>query len=140
MTTWNTSYSRDIDATPHAIWTVLSDTATWTAWNDGVTSIQIEGPFASGTHFAMALPDGEIINSQLTSVVPEQHFVDETRLGEIVVRVTHRIEAISERLCRVTYAVEVQGPDAQAVGEAVSGDFPAVLEKLEVYVAQQAGA
>ena len=140
MTTWNTSYSRDIDAPSHAIWAVLADTSTWTAWNDGVKSIQIEGPFASGTHFAMALPDGEIINSQLTSVVPGQHFVDETRLGDIVVRVTHRIEAVSGRLSRVTYAVDVQGPDAQAVGEAVSGDFPAVLEKLEVYVAQRAGA
>jgi len=140
MTTWHTAYTRDIGAAPDAIWAVLADTSAWHLWNDGVESIRLDGAFATGSRFAMEMPDGDVLESTLTSVVPGQQFVDETRLGEIVVRVAHRIEAVSAGTSRVTYAVDVDGPDAQAVGEAVSGDFPAVLAQLEAYVLQRAVA
>ena len=140
MNTWHTAYTRDIGATPDAVWAVLADTAAWHLWNDGVKSIRLDGEFATGGRFAMEMPDGDVLESTLTSVVPGQQFVDETRLGDIVVRVAHRIDAVSAGSSRVTYAVDVDGPDAQAVGEAVSGDFPAVLEKLEAYVLRQAAA
>jgi len=138
MNTWHTAYTRDIDAAPDAIWAVLADTSAWHLWNDGVKSIRLDGAFVTGGRFAMEMPDGDVLESTLTSVVPGRHFIDETRLGDIVVRVEHRIEALSAGSSRVTYAVDVDGPDAQAVGEAVSGDFPAVLEKLAAYVPRQA--
>lgn len=140
MNTWHTAYTRDIDAAPDAIWAVLADTSAWHLWNDGVKSIRLDGAFTTGSRFAMEMPDGDVLESTLTSVVPGQQFVDETRLGEIVVRVAHRIEAVSAGTSRVTYAVDVDGLDAQAVGEAVSGDFPAVLAKLEAHVLRRAVA
>lgn len=136
MNNWSKSYSRDIDATPHAIWEVLADTATWSLWNAGVKSIQIDGDFVTGTHFAMELPDGDIIESKLLSVVERQHFIDESRLGETVVQVEHRIEALTDNKSRVIYAVSVQGPGSQAIGEAVSEDFPSVIESLGKFIAR----
>jgi hypothetical protein len=40
----------------------------------------------------MALPDRDIIRSQLTDVSEEKYFIDETWLDETRVKVEHRIE------------------------------------------------
>lgn len=137
MSTWNKSYSRDIEAALHTIWEVLADTSTWKEWNAGVKSIQIDVDFSTGTSFAMELPGGDIIQSKLVSVVEKEHFIDESRLGETVIQVEHRIESISENKSRVIYVVSVQGPESQAIGEAVSEDFPSVIESLGKYIAQK---
>ncbi|MFT4192487.1 MAG: SRPBCC family protein [Comamonas sp.] len=135
MNNWSKSYGRDIEATPHAIWAVLADTSTWNLWNAGVKSIQIDGDFVAGTHFTMELPDGDVIKSKLISVVERQHFIDESRLGETVVQVEHRIEVLRENKSRVTYTIRVQGPESQVIGEAVSEDFPLVIEGLGQFIA-----
>jgi len=96
----------------------------------------MDGNFATGTHFAMELPDGVIIQSKLISVVEKQHFIDESRLGETVIQVEHRIDSIGKKKSRVIYAVSVQGPESQVIGEAVSEDFPSVIESLDKYITQ----
>jgi hypothetical protein len=56
--------------------------------------------------------------------------VDETRVGDLVVTVAHKIEPASAGRTRITYAVEAKGPDAAEIGAAVSADFPEVLAAL----------
>lgn len=138
MNTWNHSYSRDIAATPEAIWSAFADTANWKRWNAGVKEIHRDSAFATGGRFTMEMPDGDSIDSLLVSVSTCQHFIDESRLGDIVVRVEHRIEALEDRRSRVVYTISVQGPQAREVGEAVSADFPSVLEGLDQYLAEAA--
>jgi len=46
--------------------------------------------------------------------------VDETRVGELTVRVSHRIQRLGTGSTRVTYSVEAEGPDAAEIGAAVS--------------------
>ncbi len=67
----------------------------------------MEGDFSAGTWFAMELPDDEIIRSLLVEVADERRFVDETRIGETVVRVDYCIQRLNGDLCHVVYAVEV---------------------------------
>lgn len=136
-TSWNKSYSNNISATPEAIWLVLTDIFNWKLWNRGVKSSQMEGDFVSGTWFSMELPDGEIIHSQLIDVFEPLHFIDETWIGETVVRVEHGIEPLARNVCRVVYAIRVKGTDAQAIGEMVSSDFPDVLAGLAKYVSEK---
>lgn len=134
---WNKSYEIDVSSTPKNIWQAFIDTATWKRWNPGVKSIKLEGPFLTGTWFSMELPEGDIIRSQLIDVSEEKHFIDETLIDEIRIRVEHRIEALRTGQCRIIYAISTQGPDAQAIGEAISSDFPDVMDGLAKYLAEQ---
>ncbi len=135
---WNRPYSREIDASPQTVWKALADISNWKLWNAGVKSIQINGNFITGSHFSMELADGEVINSELIDVSAPRHFIDETWVGETVIRVEHRIEVVSGDRCRVVYAVSAEGPEAQIIGEAVSADFPEVLAGLATYVTGRA--
>lgn len=136
MTTWSKSYHQEINATTHAIWAVLSDTSTWKQWNAGVKSIELQGDFASGSTFVMEFPDGSNIKSTLISVVAGEHFTDESKLGETSIRVEHRIQALSKDNSRLTYTIHVQGVEPEGLGEAISADFPAVMNGLANYLAQ----
>lgn len=133
-TTWSKTCHRDINATPQAIWQAFADVARWGQWNAGVKAIRLEGPFAGDSWFAMTLPDDMVIRSRLVDVVAPQGFVDETLVGDTTVRVAHRIEALQPGRCRVTYAISSCGPDARAMGEGASADFPEVLASLARYL------
>lgn len=134
---WNKSYELDVSSTPKKIWKAFIDTSNWKQWNPGVKSIKLEGPFLAGTWFSMELPEGDIIRSQLIDVSEDKHFIDETLIGETLVRVEHRIEALRSGQCKFIYAISTQGPDAQALGEGISSDFPDVMAGLAKYLAEQ---
>jgi uncharacterized protein YndB with AHSA1/START domain len=128
--TWHGEHTLEVPASPEALWSLLRDVAGWPAWNGGVERIELEGPFADGTWFTMKAPGQEAFRSQLLEVRENERFVDETQVGDLVVRVTHRLERLGERRTRVVYAVEAVGPDASEVGPTISSDFPQVLEAL----------
>jgi hypothetical protein len=77
----------------------------------------------------MKPPGQEAFRSQLVDVRENECFVDETRVGDLVVKVAHRLEAVGAGT-RVTYAVEARGPEASEIGAAISSDFPVVLAAL----------
>jgi Polyketide cyclase / dehydrase and lipid transport len=128
--TWTHSFSIDTPVTSDAIWNLLSDMSLWHEWNAGVKSVRADGPFQKGTWFSMTLPDGETIRTQLVEVVGRSRFVDETRVGDTVVRVDHQVQDLGNGMRRVTYAIEATGPGAAEIGQAVSADFPEVLASL----------
>jgi uncharacterized protein YndB with AHSA1/START domain len=137
MPAWTTTHHREMAATPEAIWRAFADAGNWPRWNAGVASLELEGPFATGTSFTMELPDGQRLRSRLAEVVAPHRFVDETPVDEVTVRVEHRIEPIEAGRCRVVYAVRVEGPGANEIGPAVSEDFPQVLAALAAHLARQ---
>ena len=137
-TSFYREYHHEVAASPEAVWRVLSTPAGWSRWNAGVHAVELHGPFAEGTPFAMTLPDGETIDSRLLQVDPPRRFVDETVLGDTAVRVDHRIEPIAPGRCRVTFAVQAEGPQAAAMGEGASADFPEVLAGLARFVGHAA--
>ena len=127
---WTHEFSVETTADAQTIWALFQDVPGWKGWNAGIESIEMEGPFADGTWFTMKPPGQDAFRSQLIEVRPNECFVDETRVGELVVRVAHRIERIEPRRTRVTYAVEAIGPEAPQIGPAVASDFPDVLAAL----------
>src|SRR5438552_797061 len=90
--TWHTEYSVETTAPPEALWALFRDVAGWKTWNAGIERIELDGPFADGTWFTMTPPGEAPLRSQLVEVRDNQRFVDETRVGNLVVRVAHRIE------------------------------------------------
>lgn len=127
---WECEHRQDIAATPQAIWSLLSDVATWPRWNAGVAHIELHGGFRAGTDFTMRLPDGTALRTRLVEVNPRRNFLDRTQLGELCVFVDHRLEPLSAQLTRVVFALEAFGPDCDEAGRAIAADFPDVLRAL----------
>ncbi len=102
----------------------------WKTWNAGIEQIEIDGPFAAGTWFTMKPPGEEALRSQLIDVRENVCFVDETRVGDLAIKVAHRIEPLGPARTRIVYAVDAKGPQASEIGPAVASDFPEVLASL----------
>ena len=129
MQTWNTEFAIDIAASPARIWALFTDVPGWPRWNPGIDRIALHGAFAAGTTFEMAPPGQDAFTSTLVEVEANRRFVDETRVGDVVVRVSHVIEP-RDRGSHVVYAIAVEGPQAAEIGGAISADFPDVLARL----------
>jgi hypothetical protein len=73
-------------------------------------------------------------------VEPLREFTDETPVGDIVVRVSHRLEPASAGRLRITYAAEIDGPDRQAaeIGPMITADFPQTMAALIALARQRA--
>jgi hypothetical protein len=127
--TWNAEHSTETTASAEAIWALFRDVAGWTAWNAGIERVELEGPFAEGTWFTMKPPHQDALRSRLVDVREGDRFTDETRVGDLVVTVAHRIEDLGARR-RVTFALDAAGPAAEHIGPAIAADFPAVLAAL----------
>ena len=128
---WTHEESIEIEATPSRIWAVFADVAGWKRWNAGIERIQLHGPFATGTTFTMQPPGTDAFVSTLIAVDALRGFTDETVIDETRVVVDHRMEALSPNRVRVTYATQITGPEADAVGPEVTSDFGDVLRGLK---------
>lgn len=127
---WRSEYAIETSAAADAIWSIFRDVAAWKNWNAGIEQIDIDGPFATGTWFTMKPPGEEALRSQLIDVRESACFVDETQVGDLVIKVAHRIESLGPARTRIVYAVDAKGPQAAEIGPAVASDFPEVLASL----------
>ena len=127
---WHGEHGVETTASAGALWKLLSDIRGWPRWNAGIETIEIDGPFATGSVFRMKSPGQDVLTSRLTEVRVDQGFVGETAVGDLLVRVSHRIHELPNNRRRLVYAVEATGPGASEIGPAVSADFPQVLAAL----------
>jgi Polyketide cyclase / dehydrase and lipid transport len=134
---WEYQYSIETAAAPEALWHRWADIASWSAWNDGIEAIDVEGPFEVGTAFTMTPPGQERIRMRLTEVTPGRSFTDEMDAGDFVVRTVHRLEPAAGGLTRIVYRTEITGPDPKTAGQIgpelgpqITADFPDVLASL----------
>lgn len=133
---WTTEHSRVVAADLERVWAVLADVGGWRAWNAGIDTLELDGPVAVGTVFRMTPPGEEALTSTIAELVPGRRITDVTELDGVVVRVTHDLEAAGDGT-RVTYRTEVAGPPVEVaaqIGQAVSADFPEVLDGLAAAV------
>jgi uncharacterized protein YndB with AHSA1/START domain len=131
---WEYEYSVETSAAPEALWRHWSDMAAWPQWNDGIDSIDVEGPFAVGTAFTMTPPGDEPIRMRLVEIKPGESFTDEMDAGDFAVRTEHRLEPAAGGLTRIVYRTEITGeaagPIGPQLGPQITADFPEVLAAL----------
>ena len=74
----------------------------------------------------------EPLRYRLARVDPQREFVDETPVGALVVRVSHRLEPLPSGRLRIAYSAEIDGPkdQAQEVGPMITADFPDTIASL----------
>jgi hypothetical protein len=130
--TYSYSHVIEDDVAPDAVWALYEDVATWPAWDAQAEWVTRDGPFATGSAGEMKFRGMDPLPYRLTSVEPLREFVDETPVGDLVVRVSHLLEPLGQGRTRVTYAAEIDGPEAEAgqVGPMITADFPATMQAL----------
>jgi uncharacterized protein YndB with AHSA1/START domain len=131
---WIAEHSVETAAAPEAVWRIWADVPTWPEWNGDIDRIDLEGEFAAGGRIIMTPPGDEPIELRIAEAREPELFVDEADLGPIVVRTTHRAERLAGERTRVTYRMEITGPEADTlgpqIGPEISGDFPETLATL----------
>jgi hypothetical protein len=129
---WEYEYSHQTSADAAALWRHWADMAAWPQWNDGIETIDVEGPFAVGTVFTMTPPGDEPIRMRLVEIEPGSSFTDEMDAGDFVVRTEHRLEPGG--LTRIVYRTQITGEAAGHVGPElgpqITADFPEVVAAL----------
>lgn len=132
MSSFSYTHTVEADVSATAIWSLYEDVQSWPHWDAQAELITRDGPFATGSSGTMKFRGQDPLNYRLTSVEPRREFVDETVVGEIVVRVSHRLEPLDDGLLRITYAAEIDGPEDQTeqVGPLVTADFPDTMASL----------
>ena len=89
---WEYEYSLETGADRGALWRHWADMAAWPQWNDGIETIDVDGPFTVGTTFTMTPPGDQPIRMRLVEIEPGTSFTDEMDAGDFVVRTEHRLE------------------------------------------------
>jgi hypothetical protein len=135
------THTVDADVAADAVWALYDDVTTWPSWDAQAELITREGAFAAGATGTMKFRDQEPLRYRLIKVEPLREFVDEVAIGDIVVRVSHRLEPLASGRLRITYAAEIDGRKEQAeqLGPVITADFPETMASL-IALAQQRSA
>jgi hypothetical protein len=122
----------EADVPAEAIWSLYEDVATWPSWDEEAELVTRDGPFEAGTTGTMKFVDQPPLRYRLTKVEPQREFVDETPVGDLVVRVSHLLEPLPSGRLRITYSAEIDGPveQAQEIGPMITADFPETMASL----------
>lgn len=131
-TTFSYAHALETDVPAAAIWALYEDVRTWPDWDAQAELVTRDGPFAAGWSGTMKFLGQDPLPYRLTKVEPLREFVDETPVGDIVVRVSHLLEPAGQGRLRVTYAAEIDGPGEQAheIGPMITADFPQTMASL----------
>jgi uncharacterized protein YndB with AHSA1/START domain len=131
---WKAEHSLETTAQPEDVWRVWEDVPGWPRWNGDIERIELVGPFAAGSRIVMTPFGAEPIDLRIADAVENEHFVDEADLGDVLVRIDHRVERLDSGRARVTYRMEITGPAADSlgpqIGPEISADFPQTLSAL----------
>lgn len=115
------------------VWKVWSDTSTWGEWNPNVSTMELQGPFASGSTAIMHTKAGQHHKMLIVDVQPGRSFVLETSvIPGTTFRFNCRVEPIGAET-KVSQTVEVKGPLGflgGMLGPGVSKDFGTLLSNL----------
>jgi uncharacterized protein YndB with AHSA1/START domain len=127
---WEHEHTAETTAVPAAVWAVLSDLDHWAEWDTSMEWVRLEGPLEPGTSVVMKPIGQEPITSTITAVDPNVRYADETVFGEVTLRFSHTLHPTADGGTRVVHRLEVDGPDAAAVGGMVCEDFPEAMAGL----------
>lgn len=113
---WSVEHRAVTPAAPEAVWRLWADVERWPEWNADIEEIALSGPFAAGARIRMTPRGQEPVELFVADVEEPLRFVDEARLGGVVVRTEHLVEPLADGRAEVVHRLEITGPNADAVG------------------------
>jgi hypothetical protein len=134
VTVWESEYSVEAPVAPGSVWQVWTDVQNAPSWNVGIESIELRGPFASGTEFSMKPVGRDAIVMHLAEVTENRSFVEVAVVNGLTIRVIHRVERLDGQRTKIAYRAEITGEGADElgphVGPGVTAAFPDAVAKL----------
>jgi hypothetical protein len=131
---WVYEHSVETSAAPDAIWRLWADVENWGTWNADIDSIEIRGPFATGTEITMTPPGQDPVHLRVAELTEREMFVDEAEIDGLLLRTIHRLDRLDAHRTRVVYRMEITGPAADEIGPhlgpAVTADWPDTVAAL----------
>jgi uncharacterized protein YndB with AHSA1/START domain len=131
---WRYEHTAQAPVSPEAVWRLWSEVELWPDWNPDIETISIDGPFVAGSKFVMNPDSDEAVPMTLAEVVPGTSFTDLAEFNGLVIRTIHVMEPAEGGNLKITYAMEITGPDADTVGaevgEQITSDFPETVAAL----------
>jgi hypothetical protein len=126
------THTVEADVSAEAVWSLYDDVGSWPLWDAQADWVTRDGPFTAGTTGAMKFKGQEPLSYRLAKVEPGREFVDETPVGELMVRVSHLLEPLAPGRIRITYSAEIDGPKKQAkeIGPLITADFDDTIASL----------
>lgn len=135
-------YERDVEtqARVAAIWKLYSDVAAWPWWNLSIDRVDLSGLFAAGTVGTLILKDHRAVGFRLVAVQPMQGFTAEADLlgAAGLLRCSHTLRVIGMDRTRMTHALEILGPESDALGAQVGSSLQQKMDDAMDAVALQA--
>ncbi|HEY8796947.1 MAG TPA: SRPBCC family protein [Candidatus Dormibacteraeota bacterium] len=115
------------------VWKIWSDTSTWGEWNPNVSTMELEGPFATGSRAIMNTKAGQHHKMRIVDVEPGRFFALETNvIPGTMFRFNCRVEPVGAET-KISQTVEIKGPFGflgGMLGPGVSKEFGTLLSKL----------
>ena len=131
---WESEYSVEAEVAPESVWQVWADFENAASWNEEIESIELRGPFESGTEFSMKPAGREAIVMHLAEVAQNVSFAEVAEANGLTIRVIHRVERLDRQRTRIAYRTEITGKGADELGPrlgpGVTAAFPAAVAKL----------
>ncbi|HEY2095862.1 MAG TPA: SRPBCC family protein, partial [Pseudonocardia sp.] len=131
---WVYEHSVETSAAPDAIWRLWADVEHWGTWNADIDSIEIRGPFATGTEITMTPPGQDPVQLRVAELTEREMFVDEAEIDGLLLRTIHRLDRLDAHRTRVVYRMEITGPAADELGRqlgpAITADWPDTVAAL----------
>lgn len=127
--------SRRSRRTRKEIWAMISDPATWPAWNGAVASLSLDGPFATGTTGRLTPPGGgNPLPFRLVHVAPGLTYTSETTIASTVSLRSTTALSVDEDEVVVHQHSELVGPAAEhfapAFGDALVSGVSGTVSRL----------
>ncbi|MDQ1708753.1 MAG: hypothetical protein QOG49_138 [Frankiaceae bacterium] len=130
---WHFEHTESTTATAAQIWALYADPTRWPEWDEGLTRVSIDGPFAAGTTGTIKPTGGPTFRYVLAEVTPLRSFADVTRLPLAGLRFTHEITPTAAGH-DVTQRVDFEGPlgwlFAKMMGRSLTVDMPETMRRL----------
>jgi hypothetical protein len=131
---WESEYSVEAQVAPESVWQVWADFRNAASWNEGIESIELDGPFASGTEFSMKRVGREPLVMHLADVAENVSFAEVAEVNGLTIRVVHRLDRLDGQRTRIAYRTEITGEGADKLGPhlgpGINAAFPDAIAKL----------
>ena len=131
---WTKSYSTTVKGIDvDRLWQVWTNVDAWHTWQSDLAYAKLEGQFATGSTFLLKPKGGPRVRIALTTVEPQQRFVDLTRFPLAKMYGDHQFIVRGDEV-EIRTTVSVDGALGflwrKLVGEGVAASLPAQTEGL----------
>ena len=130
---WIFEHAETTSATPHQLWALYAEPATWPQWDHEIAEVTIEGPVAVGNRGRLKPVIGPSASFTFTEINPGVGFTNVTGLPLARLTLAHHIEAAASG-SRFTHHVTITGPFgplfARLLGRRLAAGLPPAMRNL----------